>query len=326
MVRRQSMDETPQTNVEVSALVPVHNEEGNIATFVDKTLKAYNTCAVTGEIVFIDDGSTDGTLAALERCRREHDRIKIVKHRKKSGLTECLKTGLKNISGKIVILLPADLESDPEEDIPKLLREMEKGYDVVAGWRQDRGDGKVLSSKIYNTVSRWLFRVPAHDMNWIKAAKTGVFENLHFRSDWHRYMLPVMAAAGYKIGEVQTNWYPRRAGKSKFGFSRAAISFFDLLAVKFLLVFTKKPMFFFGSVGVIFIGIGLAMGLYLLYLYLALGANKLPVLLVALVLALFGVILLMLGCLSELIVSGQQRIEEIEERLGESRPDKESGR
>jgi glycosyltransferase involved in cell wall biosynthesis len=319
------MDKAHKTNIGVSALVPVHNEEGNIATFVDKTLKAFRACRVVGEIVFIDDGSTDGTLGALEHCARERDRIKIVKHRKKSGLTECLKTGLKNISGEIVFLLPADLESDPEEDIPKLLREMEKGYDVVAGWRQERGDGKVLSSKIYNAVSRWLFRVPAHDMNWIKAVRVGVFENLHFRSDWHRYMLPVMAAAGFKIGEVKTNWYPRRAGKSKFGFSRAAISFFDLLAVKFLLVFTRKPMFFFGSVGVIFIGIGFAMGLYLLYLYLALGANKLPVLLVALVLALFGVILLMMGCLSELIVSGQQRIEEIEERLGKSRQDKGPG-
>jgi glycosyltransferase involved in cell wall biosynthesis len=320
------MAKTQKKSIEVSALVAAHNEEGNIATFVDKTLKAYSACAVVGEIVFIDDGSTDGTLAALECCQREHERIKIVKHRKKSGLTECLKTGLKNISGEIVLLLPADLESDPEEDIPKLLREMEKGYDVVAGWRQHRGDGKVLSSMLYNTVSRWLVRVPVHDMNWIKAVKVGVFENLHFRSDWHRYMLPVMAAAGYTIGEVQTNWYPRRAGKSKFGLSRAAISFFDLLAVKFLLVFTRKPMFFFGSVGVIFIGIGFAMGLYLLYLFLALGANKLPVLLVALVLVLFGVILLMLGCLSELIVSGQQRMEEIEERLGEHHRDKEPGR
>jgi glycosyltransferase involved in cell wall biosynthesis len=319
------MDKKSRTNIAVSAIVPVHNEEGNIATFVDKTLKAFRACRLVGEIVFVDDGSTDGTLAALERCQKERDGIRIVKHRRKSGLTECLKTGLKHISGEIVLLLPADLESDPEEDIPKLLREMEKGYDVVSGWRQDRGDGKVLSSKIYNVVSRWLFKVPAHDMNWIKAVKAEVFDNLHLRSDWHRYMLPVMAAAGFKIGEVKTNWYPRRAGKSKFGFSRAAISFFDLLAVKFLLVFTKKPMFFFGSVGVIFIGMGFIVGLYILYVYLTLGTGKMTVLLVALVLALFGMILLMMGCLSELIVSGQQRIEEIEERLGKNPQDKEPG-
>ncbi len=320
------MDEPTASKIEVSALVPVHNEEGNIALFVEKTLRAYSDLGIVGEIVFIDDGSTDGTLAVLERNAKEHDSIKIVKHHSKRGLTECLKTGLKNISGEVVLLLPADLESDPEEDIPKLLQEMEKGYDVVAGWRQDRKDGKVLSSKIYNVVSRWLFRVPAHDMNWIKAVKIGVFENLHFRSDWHRYMLPVMASAGFKIGEVKTNWYPRKSGKSKFGLSRAAISFFDLLAVKFLLVFTRKPMFFFGSVGVIFLGIGLAMGLYLLYAYLALHTQNLAVLLVALVLVLFGVILMMLGCLSELIVSGQQRIEKIEEQLTKSSRDKESGR
>jgi glycosyltransferase involved in cell wall biosynthesis len=295
--------------------VPVHNEEGNIALFVEKLSRAYASCGVSGEILFVDDGSTDGTYRAVEAAATDRDFVRAVRHPCNYGLTECLKTGLRNTTGEILRLLPADLESDPEEDVPKLLAELDRGYDVVAGWRQDRKDGKVMSSVVYNLVSRVLFRVPAHDMNWVKALRRKVLNGIHLRSDWHRFLLPLIAARGYSIGEVKTNWYPRRHGKSKFGFSRALVSVFDLLALKFILAFTKKPMVFFGTIGSALMLAGVLMMAYLIYIYVAQAIQIRPFVLMAVLLILSGLILVMLGFLSELVVEGHQRLDSIEERL-----------
>lgn len=232
------MAENNQTG-RVCILVPVYNEAGSIRLLVEKVLRAFSDNAIAGEIVFVNDGSTDGSQQVIEACCREHDFIRVITHPERRGLTEVLKTAIKHASGEIVITLPADLESDPEEDIPKLLNEMSKGFDAVAGWRQGRRDGKVLASRIYNSVCRMLFNLHLHDMNWIKAVKREALEDLNVRSDWHRFLLPILAARGYRIGEVKTNWYPRKSGRSKSGIGRGFTFVLDLLVLKFLLTFAR---------------------------------------------------------------------------------------
>jgi hypothetical protein len=219
--------------------------------------------------------------------------------------------------------LPGDLESDPEEDIPKLLDKLAEGYDVVAGWRQGRRDHKIVASKIYNFVSRLLFNVQAHDMNWVKAFRREVIEGLYLRSDWHRFILMIAASQGYKIGEVPTNYYPRRQGKSKYGLGRIPVSFLDVLVVKFLLTFSRKPMIFFGALGSALILAASGIGVYLLHQWFTRVRQLRPVFTFGVILALAGLIIFLVGFLAELVVDQHERIEELERMIKDLAGDKE---
>ncbi len=297
----------------VSVVVPAYNEAGNVGEVVEAVAQAFAALGVEGELVLVDDGSTDGTAEEAAVAAQRHPFMRVLTHRRNLGLTEALETGFRAARGEVVMLLPSDMESDPREDIPKLLAKLEEGYDVVAGWRQGRRDGKVLASRIYNAVSRWLFQVQAHDMNWIKAFRREVVEDLlPLRSDWHRFVLMIAASKGYRVGEVQVNYYPRRRGRSKFGVLRIPISFLDVLVVKFLLTFSRKPMLFFGSLGLLCFLVGGALYLYLLGLWLSLGKQQRPIFIFAGVLVLAGLFLFLIGFLAELVVSQQDRLEELE--------------
>jgi glycosyltransferase involved in cell wall biosynthesis len=297
---------------QVSVLIPAYNEEGNVTPVIDKVARAFESRCLDGEVVLVDDGSTDGTSHEAADCAARYPFVKIVSHRRNLGLTEAIRTGFRHVSGDIIILLPGDLESDPEEDIPKLLDKMAEGYDVVAGWRQGRRDGKIVVSRIYNFVSRLLFNVQAHDMNWIKAFRREVIEGLYLRSDWHRFILMVAASQGYKIGEVPTNYYPRRQGKSKFGLGRIPVSFLDVLVVKFLLTFSRKPMIFFGALGSALILAASGIGVYLLHQWFTRVRQLRPVFTFGVTLALAGLIIFLVGFLAELVVDQHERIDELE--------------
>jgi glycosyltransferase involved in cell wall biosynthesis len=226
-----------------------------------------------------------------------------------------MRTGFRQCRGDIVVFLPADLESDPEEDIPKLIAKMNEGYDVVSGWRQGRRDGKVFASAIANTVSRRLFGLTVHDMNWIKAFRREVVENIRLRSDWHRFILILAAAEGYKIGEVPVNFYPRQKGKSHYGLSRLPVSFLDILVLRFLLTFSRKPMLFFGGLGLILSAASLTTFAILTIMYIVSLGQRRPVFDFAGVLLLVGVLFFIVGFLAELIVNQNERIDELERRL-----------
>lgn len=300
----------------VSVLVPARNEEGNIGQVIEKTLKAFEAHGLTGEIVVVDDGSTDGTRAEALAWAERSPMVRVISHRTSLGLTAALRTGFRHVAGDVIIFLPGDMEADPEVDIPLLLGKLCEGYDVVAGWRQGRRDNKVIASRIYNAVSRLLFNVKAHDMNWIKAFRREVMEALPpLRSDWHRFLLMIAASQGFRIGEVPTSYRPRQHGRSKFGIGRIPVSFLDVLVVKFLLTFSKKPMLFFGSIGAAFVAGGGLVYLYLLILWLDRGKQQRPLFWFAGVLVLAGLLLFLVGFVAELIVSQQERIEELEESV-----------
>jgi len=312
-----------KTNRRVSVLIPAYNEEGNVTPVIDKVARAFETRGLDGEVVLVDDGSTDGTSHEAAACAARYPFIKVVSHRRNLGLTEAIKTGFRHVSGDIILLLPGDLESDPEEDIPKLLDKLAEGYDVVAGWRQGRRNSKIVASRIYNFVSRFLFDVQVHDMNWIKALRREVIEGLYLRSDWHRFILMIAASQGYKIGEVPTNYYPRRQGRSKYGLGRIPVSFLDVLVVKFLLTFSRKPMIFFGALGSTLILAASGIGVYLLHQWFTRVRQLRPVFTFGVTLALAGLIIFLVGFLAELVVDQHERIDELERMIKDLARDRE---
>lgn len=315
----QSPVSLTSTHPYVSVFIPARNEAGNIPPLMEKIARAFQDNALDGEVIFVDDGSTDATWQEAVAASEKYPFLRLYRHRRSFGLTEAMRTGFRHVRGNVIIFLPSDLESDPEEDIPKLLAKLNEGYDVVAGWRQGRNDGKVLASQIYNAVSRALFGLQAHDMNWIKAFRREVLDDLHLRSDWHRFILHIAASKGYKIGEAPVNFYPRQKGKSNYGFARIPISFLDVLVVKFLMTFSRKPMLFFGGLGGLSILIALLIWVYLTLLYLNTPGNmqQRPLFTFAGFIFVAGILLFIGGFLAELVVSQADRLEDMERALRE---------
>jgi len=301
---------------QVTVLIPARNEVLTIDQVVEKTERALQRLGISGELIVVDDGSTDGTGEKLKVLQSYHPFLRVISHRRGWGLTAALRAGFRAARGEVIIFLPADLESDPETDIPLLLGRLDEGYDVVAGWRQGRRDGKMVASTIYNWVCRWLFGVQAHDMNWIKAFRREVIDSLPpLRSDWHRFLLMIAAHQGFRVGEVQTPYRPRQAGRSKFGIGRIPISLLDVLVVWFLLTFSRAPMRFFGGLGLgALVASGLAY-LYLAYLWFAFETQKRPIFWLAGGLAIAGLLLILIGFVAELIVHQEERIASLEEAL-----------
>ncbi|MGI6207446.1 MAG: glycosyltransferase family 2 protein [Anaerolineae bacterium] len=297
--------------VQVSIFAPAYNEGGNLPLLLEKLDRTIERLGVSAEVVIVNDGSTDDTASILDRAAGIYPWLRVIHHRRNAGLTEAMRTGFEAVRGEVVVFIPSDLESDPEEDVPALLSKLDEGYDVVAGWRQGRRDRKVFASWIYNNVSARLFGVHAHDMNWIKAFRRDVIENIHLRSDWHRFILMIAAAQGYRVGEVKTSYRPRPTGRSKFGIGRIPRSFLDVLVVKFLLTFSRKPMLFFGGIGLALEAAGLGLGVYLAGLYLLEQTQRRPLFNLSLGLIGAGLLLFLVGFLAELIVTQTEYLEQV---------------
>ncbi len=298
----------------ISVVIPARNEEATIHAVVERSYLAFDELGCSGEVLVVNDGSTDRTGTHLSALQSRYSTLRVFTQRRSQGMTAALQRMFRASRGEIVILIPADMESDPLLDVPALVCHMEDhGLDAVAGWRQGRRDGKVLASGVYNFVMRWLGNVPVHDANWIKAMRRELIDNLPpLRSDWHRFLLMIAAQQGFRIGEVPTFYQPRAAGSSKFGWQRIPISFLDVLVLKFLLTFSQKPMRFFGGLGLAGIVISLVVFLYLTGLYFFTDTQQRPIFLAAGILAVISVLLLLVGFLAELIVSQGERIAELE--------------
>lgn len=302
--------------ISISVVVPARNEEATIAQVVQRSFQAFAELGRAGEVLVVNDGSRDRTGAILAELQTQHPTLRVFTHRRSQGMTAGLQRMFNASRGEIVILIPADMESDPLLDVPILVRHMEANdLDVVAGWRQGRKDGKVFASAIYNLVMRNLAGVPVHDGNWIKAMRREMIENLPpLRSDWHRFLLMIAVHQGFRLGEVQTGYKPRAAGSSKFGWERIPKSFLDILVLKFLLTFSSAPMRFFGGLGLVGIVLSLLTFVYLTGLYIFTDTQQRPVFLAAGILAVISVLLLLVGFLAELIVTQGERITQLEKR------------
>ena len=289
-------------NIKVSVVVPAYNEAENIAPLMEEFSRMFSRTRMNGEVILVDDGSTDGTFLKAKECQGKYHFLRVVGHKRNKGLTEALMTGFSRARGRIFVFWPADLQYLPQ-DIPKLIERIDNGYDVVCGWKQGSYGLKSFVSFVYNLLSRIIFGIKIHDLNSVKAFRQEVVEDVPLRRDWHRYMVVMAANKGYKIGEVKVNLYPRRFGQSKFGFWRVPIGFLDLLSVKFQLSFMKKPLLLFGFLGLVLIFLGILTGGVAVYLRIAKNEGFRPLLYLVILLVLSGVSFFALGFLAEAITS-----------------------
>ena len=200
------------------------NEAANVAEFLMQTCRALAELGIPGEIIFVDDGSSDATGKIASDFAVDHPEvpIHILRHWRPRGLAAAIQDAASAARGRYVCFLPADLESSPLEDIPKLLRAMDSETDVVLGRRVGRGDGKRIASGVYNFLNAVFFGVRVRDGNWIKMIRRECLRGIHLRNDWHPFLVPILAHSGCRIKEVDTVWYVRKYGRSKFGFNRFA--------------------------------------------------------------------------------------------------------
>lgn len=310
------MKKTSSSNeIGVSIIVPAYNEEENIPLLMEKFSQMFGESKIKGEVILVDDGSTDGTLQRARESEEKYGFLKVTSHRANQGLTAALDTGFKLAKGEVFVFYPADLQYDPV-DIPRMVDKINDGYDIVTGWKQGRYGTKRFVSGVYNWLSRKLFRVKVHDLNSVKVFKREVVEDIPLRRDWHRYMVVLAADRGFKVGEVKVNLYPRRFGKSKFGgFWRIPIGILDLISVKFQISFMKKPMLLFGSLGLILLVLGFVAGLIAVYLRVFLHQGFRPLLYLVILLVLSGLSFFVLGFLAEAIVGVREKVESLRESL-----------
>jgi len=210
----------PLQSHSVTVVIPALNEEGNLERLLLHLEEAFQNLGFTLPVLLVDDGSTDNSPQILAHLVKQYSFLQVIRHEKRRGVTGVWKTVLVHAKTDWIFWGQADLESDFRTDLPLLLEACAPGVDGVAGWRQQRGDGKVLASSVANTACRLTFGSKIHDMNWIKLVRRDLVATLPLDITTHRYLLPVLAGMGYHITEVATPWHPRFSGKSKFGKGR----------------------------------------------------------------------------------------------------------
>lgn len=294
----------------ISVVVPLFNEEESLKPFYSELKKALKSYSCDCEIIFVDDGSTDKSLAIIKELARTDNKIKYLSFRTNYGKSAALQMGFRYATGDAVITMDADLQDDPSE-IVNLLRKLEEGYDLVSGWKKKRYDPfiKRYSSKFFNFVTRILTRIKIHDFNCgLKAYRKDVVQSISVYGELHRY-IPVLAKwKGFTVSEVIVKHNPRRYGKTKFGISRFFKGFIDLITVIFTTRYIKRPMHLFGFVGLIAAIAGFLISLYLTYekFFLGRGINNRPVFFLGILLIIVGIQFFAIGLIGELIVHANQ--------------------
>lgn len=303
----------------VSTIVPAMNEEGNIDPFCKYFAEMLQNAPFEGELVLVDDGSTDGTLERIRANAARYDFVRFASHQHNQGLTAALQTGFSVAKGEVFVFYPADLQFHPD-DIPSLVAPIAGGADLCTGWKQGKYK-KQLVSKVYNWISRKIFNLKIHDLNAAKAFKREVVEHVFLRRDWHRYLVVLAVHDGFRVEEVKIKLYDRAWGKSKYAsFRRIPIGVLDMLAVKFQITFLRKPLLFFGAIGATSFLAGIVIGLVALYLRFFLGEGYRPLLYLVIVLLGLGMGLFMMGFMAEGQTAIKEELTDLRRRLLEKSP------
>ncbi len=310
-------DPFPPASRRFSVIVPAFNEVENMPDLFEDLAGTFERFQLDGEIVLVDDGSTDGTLEAAREAAAAaavEDRTVFLRHRVNRGKTAALVTAARSSSVPLFVLFDADLQHSTDE-IPRFLKALDDGHDVVVG-RKVGDYPKRLVSGIYNRLSRAIFRVPVRDLNSMKAFRREVLDEIHLREDWHRYLVVLAHDRGFRIGEIDIQLHSRRHGVSKYsGQGRVVVGFLDLVSVWFQLVFSRKPMLFFGLTGVFVAGLGVFVGIVALILRYALGTGFRPLLTLVVFLVLLGGLLFVAGLVAELIAGLRAEVEDLRREL-----------
>jgi glycosyltransferase involved in cell wall biosynthesis len=295
------------TRPEVSVLVPAKDEAENLPEFVRQAREALQPLPYACEVVVIDDGSHDGTAEALRELSAQHPFVRVVTHRSQRGIADALKSGSDVAHGQILVFYPADLQYSPA-DIPALVAPIRAGEaDIVTGTKQGQYQKRFVSW-VYNLLSRWLFGVRVTDLNSVKAYRREVMDGIPTRPDWHRFMVVIAAADGFRVAQRAVPLHPRRAGKSKFGIGRIPIGVLDLLSVWFQLRFGRKPMLFFGVTGAVLIFLGFLVGVYALIERYAFEQGNRAFLYLVLLLVLAGLMLFGFGFVGEMLAGMREEV------------------
>lgn len=292
--------------VEVSVLVPVMNEVDTVAELSRQVAAVLEGLGRTFEIIFVDDGSSDGTSKKVREVRERDPRVKLVRLRRNFGKAAALCAGFDHCTGQIIITMDGDLQDDPGE-IPRFLAKLEdEDLDLVSGWKRSRQDpaSKRLPSRLFNWVTRRLAQVDLHDFNCgFKAYRREVLAEIAVYGELHRY-IPVLASRrGFSVGEIQVTHHPRRFGSSKYGWDRLYKGLLDLITVLFITRYTRRPLHLFGSLGLLFLSGGLFINTWLAWAWMFHGEDlsDRPLLQLGILLILLGIQVLATGLIGEMI-------------------------
>lgn len=292
---------------ELSIVIPVFDEEDNILRIVDSLVSVLNTCNHSYEIIFIDDGSTDGTFSALKDAHDKNPCIKTIKFRRNFGQSAALKAGFDHATGDVVISMDGDLQNDPD-DIPVLLDKLKnEDYDVVCGWRADRKDSvsKKYISKFANLVRRSITSEFIHDSGCtFRAYKNECVKGLELYGETHRYIPAMLLWKGYRIGEVKVKHHSRKYGITKYNWRRVIKGFLDLIVISFWQKYSVRPIHVFGGLGMMLSGLGVVIGGYLgiMRLFFGVGLSDRPLFSVAILMVIVGVQFIVSGILADIML------------------------
>ncbi len=303
-----------------AVVVPAYNEAPVVADLVREVRACFEDLDLHGEVILVDDGSTDGTADIARQEGAGWDALKVVSHRTNLGKTEAMVTAAARTDRTYLVLFDADLQHRPEE-IPRFLAKLQEGWDVVTGRKLGSYDKRAVSS-VYNRLSRRIFKVPVSDLNSMKAFRREIIDGMALRHDWHRFFVVLAHARGYRVTEIDVELLPRRAGESKFrGPFRIVIGIIDLLSVWFLLFFSRKPLLLFGATGFTLSALGVLVGVVALYLrfinpLLGLGhyippMGYRPLLYLVMLLETIGALLVGFGLVSEQVAQVRSELEDM---------------
>jgi dolichol-phosphate mannosyltransferase len=296
-----------------AVIVPAYNEVENMPDLVRELRAMFERHSLHGEVILVDDGSTDGTAERARREAADWPSFKVVSHRRNFGKTEALVTGAAATGARWLVLYDADLQHAPDE-IPRYLEKLAEGWDIVTGKKIGFYD-KSFISRFYNRLNRRLFKVPVSDLNSMKAFRREVLDDVHLRHDWHRFFVVLAYAKGYSVTELDIALLPRRHGVAKYsGRGRIVVGFLDLVSVAFFLFFARKPMLFFGVTGLALAGAGFVVGVIAIIMRL-LGHGFRPMLYLVILLETLGFLLFGFGFIAELVAQQQADIDAIDRAL-----------
>ena len=294
--------------VDLSVLIPLYNERESIRELASEITESLGKLSISYEIIFVDDGSRDGSFEEIKALASTDSRIVGIRFRRNYGKSAALSEGFDISRGNIVATMDADLQDDPAE-LPALIEKLNEGYDVISGWKKNRKDPltKKIPSKLFNFVTRLMSGVRIHDFNCgLKVYKADVVKTVRVYGELHRY-IPVLAKwAGFRVGEMIVNHRSRKYGSTKFGASRFLKGFLDLLTVMFLGKYNKNPLHFFGILGGILFLIGLIINGYLTFQWFGgIWIGNRPILFLGILLMIVGIQFISLGLLAEMITAGK---------------------
>lgn len=311
---------------DLSVFLPVYNEEPNLLPLHAKLDEALKTLGKSAEIIYVDDGSSDASLKILRDLAQRDGRVRVVALKRNYGQTAAMAAGIDAARGSVLIPMDADLQNDPA-DIVRLLEKLNQGYDVVSGWRKNRQD-KVITRKIPSMIANrlisWIGGVPLHDYGCtLKAYRLESLESVRLYGEMHRF-IPILASwEGARVAEIPVAHHARTMGKSKYGLSRTFKVVFDLMTIKFMASYQTKPIYIFGTFGMLAIALSLIAGLWAFVLKLWKGVSFIltPLPVITVVMLAIGVQFLLMGLLAEMLVrtyheSQAKSIYAVREKIG----------